>query len=329
MALIPDPAADLGRLFWMILAHNVFSAMQDVSVDALAVDLLREGERGRANGLMIGSKYAGSLLGGAVLSEVVGAAGLRAAFTVQVSLLAAIMLLPLLLRERAGERLLPWSRGAGAAPARGAASSLAEIFAALARAFKLRSPAVAAALALTEAIASMTITTIATVLFVQRLGWTEQETTRLTGGAGVIVGLVGSVAGGFLADLVGARRLIAAACALLAVTWIGFALLEPLWSHRPLVTGCVLAAALFAGILEVALLSLFMAVSWPRVAATQFTAYMALINASNTIGSWSAGFLEAHLGARGVFFAAGFFQCALPLLLPFIDPGQTRRELGE
>ena len=56
----------------MIFAHNVFSAMQDVSVDALAVDLLREGERGRANGLMSGSKFAGTLIGGAGLGEVVG-----------------------------------------------------------------------------------------------------------------------------------------------------------------------------------------------------------------------------------------------------------------
>ena len=43
----------------MIFLHNVFNSLQDVSVDALAVDLLPEDERGKANGLMFGSKYLG------------------------------------------------------------------------------------------------------------------------------------------------------------------------------------------------------------------------------------------------------------------------------
>ena len=35
-----------------LLAHNVFAALQDVATDALAVDVMPERERGRANGIM-------------------------------------------------------------------------------------------------------------------------------------------------------------------------------------------------------------------------------------------------------------------------------------
>lgn len=334
MGLIPDPSTELRLVAWMIFAHNVFSALQDVATDALAVDLLSERERGRANGLMIGSKYVGTMIGGAALGEVVASAGLPAAFGLQVSILATIILLPLLVRERAGDRLLSWPHCApGDAPPRGGergpARSLATLFAALARAFALRSPALAGVVAVSASIASMGIVTIAPLLYLKRLGWAEQDYTRLAGGAGVAIGLVGSVVGGFLADVIGARRLAAAACALLALDWIGFALLEPWWTLRLVAIGGFLAAALLAAILEVALLSLFMTMSWPRIAATQFTAYMALINVSNTIGIRVIGPLEAHLGWRGLFLAAGLFQLSLPLLLPLIDPGQTRRELGE
>src|SRR6187401_1894816 len=51
MIAIPDLTAGLTALSWMILIHNVFNALQDVSVDALAVDILTDKERGRVNGL--------------------------------------------------------------------------------------------------------------------------------------------------------------------------------------------------------------------------------------------------------------------------------------
>jgi len=66
MIAIPDLRIDIRLLAWMILIHTVFNALQDVAVDALAVDLLGDKERGIANGLMYGSKYAGGAVGGVV-----------------------------------------------------------------------------------------------------------------------------------------------------------------------------------------------------------------------------------------------------------------------
>ncbi len=103
MIVIPDLTASLTILTWMIFIHTVFNSMQDVAVDALAVDLLPEDERGRANGLMYASKYGGAVIGGAGMSTMIGAFGLRPALAAQTAMLLAIMMLPLLVRERDGE----------------------------------------------------------------------------------------------------------------------------------------------------------------------------------------------------------------------------------
>ena len=115
---IPDLETDLVVLGWMVFTHNVFNSLQDVSVDALAVDLLTETERGRANGLMYGSKYGGGMIGGAGMAALAGTVGLKGALLLQVGLLAAIMLLPLLLLERPGERRFPWEPRSGPAAPR-------------------------------------------------------------------------------------------------------------------------------------------------------------------------------------------------------------------
>src|SRR5262245_44314239 len=71
-----DVSSQINLLAWMIFIHTVFNALQDVSVDALAVDILPEHERGHANGLMYGSKYAGGAIGGIVMASVTVRAGL-------------------------------------------------------------------------------------------------------------------------------------------------------------------------------------------------------------------------------------------------------------
>src|SRR6185369_1692959 len=48
----------------LILIHNAFGATQDVAIDALAVSVLKEEERGLANGLMFAGAYVGQAIGG-------------------------------------------------------------------------------------------------------------------------------------------------------------------------------------------------------------------------------------------------------------------------
>jgi hypothetical protein len=92
----------------MLFVHNLFSSLQDVSVDALAVDVLQPDEVAKANGFMFAAKRGGIIIGGAVVGMLVVDFGIKAAIMVQLPLLALIMCLPLFLRERPGDRLFPW-----------------------------------------------------------------------------------------------------------------------------------------------------------------------------------------------------------------------------
>jgi len=70
-----------------------------------------------------------------------------------------------------------------------------------------------------------------------------------------------------------------------------------------------------------------MDLAWPRIAGSQFSAYMALLNFSTTLGFLFAGRANEWWTFRGVYLVGGAIQLAITLLLIPIDPGETRRRL--
>jgi PAT family beta-lactamase induction signal transducer AmpG len=323
---VPGLNDDLRTLGWIWLVHNIFVSLQDVSVDALAVDLLPERERGLANGMMYGSAYLGIAIGGAGLSTVVGQHDLQTAMVYLVLSLAAIMMLPLFLRERAGDSFLsPRLRPRDPSePPR----STRRVFADLGRAFVRRSPLLGVVWAICIYIGPMALSTIGTVLLIQKLGWSQEEYGQMAGGFPLFFGLGGSVAGGWIADRLGHRRVLAAASILCGITWITFAAMQSYWTDRTFIVVFTCAEGAFVGILSASFFALAMDLSWPRVAATQFTAYMTFGNVSRTIGSKLSGTISDMWDVAGAYLAFGIFQIAIVVILIPIDPHQNRRELG-
>jgi len=110
LLFVPDLVASIQLVTILLFIHNLFSSLQDVSVDALAVDILEPDEVATVNGLMFAAKRGGIIFGGAVLGMMVVPFGIKSAIMVQLPLLVLIMMLPLFLRERPGDRLFPWSK---------------------------------------------------------------------------------------------------------------------------------------------------------------------------------------------------------------------------
>ena len=77
----------LTLLGWMFFLHNCFASLQDVSTDALAIDILQPHERGRINGLMWGSKIVGVGVGTAAIGTLLARTNLEFALLVQTSIL--------------------------------------------------------------------------------------------------------------------------------------------------------------------------------------------------------------------------------------------------
>lgn len=94
-----DPRDSMPIFLGLIFLHNVFAAAQDVGVDALAVEILGEHERGTANSVMWAAKYLGVAAGGKGFASIGAALGWRALFLVMAALVLVMAVLPALVRE--------------------------------------------------------------------------------------------------------------------------------------------------------------------------------------------------------------------------------------
>ena len=294
------------------------------AVDALAVDLLEEDELGTANGMMYASSYFGSAIGGAGLGIVVARFGIQAGLLVQAALLCLIVMLPIFLRERPAESETIDNEAGKAAKTDSGESNVRNLL----RAFSLRSTILGGVLALTVRVGSGTLAAVFVNYLLKDGGWSQEEYSTLTGGWALLFGLTGSVIGGFIADRVGLKLVIAAASILLGAMWITFGLMPELLQSKPAVQALLISQELMLGTMSAALFGLFMGISWSKVAAMQFTTYMALMNMSTTCGSYLSGWIGTDFTIFQILIVSGVLQIAALLPMSLIDPAQTRRVLG-
>ena len=166
------------------------------------------------------------------------------------------------------------------------------------------------------------------VLFIQQLGWTDTEYVAITGGWAVTAGIAGTIGGGIIADKFGARRIASLFAILTGLSIFTIALAEDLWQNRTVMTWLIIIYPFFGAAMGISLISLFMNVTWPKVGATQFTMYMALLNFGALFGLKMAGYFAENFTYTTTIMIGGTCQLLIAFVLPFIDPGQTRRELG-
>src|SRR5262245_20580051 len=102
IAMPVDFANQLKLFTAIIFVHNLFGATQDVAIDALAVNVLPEAERGTANGFMFAGAYVGQGIGGSGVLFLTPVLGFPATFVVVCAWIACVTLfVSLPLREPA------------------------------------------------------------------------------------------------------------------------------------------------------------------------------------------------------------------------------------
>jgi PAT family beta-lactamase induction signal transducer AmpG len=359
VVLFFDPASQLGLVTLLIVVHNVFSATQDIAIDALAVRVVPEKELGTANGFMFAAAYVGQAIGGSGALFVAGKLGYDAAFLFMLGALAALLLfVSLPLREppaTAAERATARRRGrmtdadgeagAGAAidgsPTQGgpprAAATVAREAVARVRHFVselyqgfFRSgwgPLVGVVVALLPQGAVALGLALATTIPVD-LGMTEEEIAGLSLVTSICAAF-GSIAGGWISDRVGHRKALGVWYALTAVPTLALA-----WRMAPQGVASIDARFYFVVAAAYSVTmglqygtgnAVFMSLSSRAVAATQFTGYMALKNLALTYSNlWQGKVASVHGYSRTLAIDA--VVALVPLaLLPFLRP-PTRRD---
>ncbi|MDG1838712.1 MAG: MFS transporter, partial [Phycisphaerales bacterium] len=232
------------------------------------------------------------------------------------------------LRERRGERLLPWTKGKASPNAIVPAKSMLGVARRLGHAFTLRSTIALAIVTVLLSIPGGFLTSFSTVLVVSELEWGMEKHATWTGIA-TWAGLGGSIVGGLLADRVGPRKMALFAGCGLSLSYLVFADSAGLWHSDWFIIGMMVLDALMSGMLYVSIFTLCMQVSWPLVAATQFTAYMALLNLSRSAGQGLTMQLDGLVSTQGAYVLAAALQLLPLAFLVLIDPDQARRVLGD
>jgi MFS transporter, PAT family, beta-lactamase induction signal transducer AmpG len=304
LVAVPLPQG-LGLFTIVLLVHNTFGAIQDVAIDSLACNTLDENERGLANGLMFAGASVGQAIGGSGVLLLIGITGFQSSFVmVAAAILAVTGLVVLPMKEAAAERLSDMNiggawRAAGVEMKRFAVQSFRSFLGtrgAFSGVFFAILPAGAMSLGLA----------LQSNLAVE-LGMNDDEVAMLSLWS-MIISAACMVLGGLLSDKLGRRRtlfvyLAGMSLPVLYLMWVlqqhGYVM--PRTPGGPalpeLVTALwisTLAYSLFQGLMYGTRSAIMMDITNPAVAATQFTAYMAMMNLAISIAAnWQGLAVEA------------------------------------
>ena len=330
MLLIPNMSSNVTIVGVMFLVYNIFTALQDVSTDALAVDVLEPHEFEKVNSYMFTSKAVGGIIGGAGLGTIIGFVGIKGAIVLQIPILVVIMLVPLFMTERPGEKLYPWSESTKSDVKEQTIEqkNFKEIFNNIKIAFSFRSAQLGVLLSLIISLSYFLIP-ILPLLFVRELGWTEEQFNATKGGVILIVTMLGYMVGGQLGKQFGGKAIIIYAAFSTALITTFWGINESLWSNGLFMMTVWSLQTFVWAMVSINIYSLMMRITWTEVGGTQFTGYMAMMNLSAIIGYQLTAPLAARFDYSTLFFIAALLETVVILGAMFIDPEETRREMAK
>jgi len=311
LLLIPeDPVPALASISAVFLVQSAFAALADTATDGLIIDHVPPGKLGTANAVTRIGFVGGGAVSAAFFAWMLPAHGLHACAAALLAVGAAILALPLLLREGSGDawlslRLVP-SRMAGTT----LPGLLRHLAASLAGRATLGLLAACFAIDAAGAVFGLPLG----VELIQQRGWSAEALSRFQAVAALLAGTAGTLLVGWWADRAGAVRALTALLALCALAYggSGAALLLPGAGPAALAGPVALAlATAMPALLFVTLAPVVMRASLGPVAATRFALFMASLNAGDVAGFAVAGDVAGAIGLPWVGIAAGVFFAAL------------------
>ena len=296
LAMIGGTTEDLAFLTWSCFVINSFAAVQDVAVDGMAIDVLPEDERGRANALMAFGQVAGYAGSGALCGWLLARYGVSmtaGALTIGV---AAILLIAVLLRERDGEKLLPWTAGSVQHEEHLLETSWKSITVNLVRVLVLPMSLLLMLVTVCWRISDGIFITAIPVVLTQEFGWASSDYSTWYSNSSFAAALCGVFLGPFI-DRHGARRFFIVGFMACAISYFTLAMMSDVWDQKYVWIAGMFAVNFSIQVIFVSFIALHMTICWPKVAATQFAVYMAWSNLSRSFGAKAYGELSPYLEA--------------------------------
>ena len=323
LIVIHDPKEQLPALSAIFFIHSIFASVQVASVDAIAITITPESERGRLNGYMRGGFLIGTAFGAAGLSLILHAFGFRYAATTETVALATFSAVFFFTKLDRKDTLLPGFH-TGNKPSIGNQREnpsfrrvFKKVYFGVTRKKSIRYFSV---VAITYFCSSVFIRSY-TYHLIHVLNWPDRTVSLIQGGWGSILTFVGIIAAGIQSDRIGAKTMQVRVMWVVCLFLLALNGCSLVWNERLISGGGLLLWNLADPALSVAIFPILMGLCLKKVEGSQFTTYLALINLCDVLGSYVTGWSLTVFTGPALGMMCGF---VLLMLLLFLQQNRNR-----
>jgi PAT family beta-lactamase induction signal transducer AmpG len=283
LGLVEDPAGQIELLMAIGFVINVFTAAQDVAVDGMSIDLVPIEEEGRLNAYMSFGKAIGWSITSAVTGTLLVTVGTALTGVICGLGAAAIFVYLLLVRERHGERLLPWTTGE-ASPKNEPPPSFRQVFSDLNHVLWSKASLVIMLIMFMAGMFSGYGRALMPIAAIQVFEFTTPQWSDLN----AVMGFAGALVALFLGPVIdrrGAKSVMGVTILLTGIHAFTLASTQELWTNSTYVMAMISLWILLLPVIMVCVLALAMSICTSGESATQFAIYMSVCNIGATVGS--------------------------------------------
>lgn len=319
MAFVPDPLNNLNLFMAAGFTVGFFGAFQDVATDGMAIDIIPINQQARANGFMWGSKIMGIAASLALGSWLINQYGFSTAILMLSIIVCLIMIVPACLRERPGEKLLPWTTGTASTETKKLQiTRWSTIFRSLYKVFTLRNSLLFAIIAFITQGSFNYIDTLLPIFTVQELGWTNLAYSQFYATATLVGGISGMLIGGILIDKFGKIFMLNIYFFMLIALTAGLAFLNIYWINTWFISSFMVVYQVLYVFATIGVFATAMQCCWKKVSATQFTLYMTISNIGRIVGAKLIGPIKSNFNWEYTFLSFSMMIALAWILIRFM-----------
>lgn len=328
LSLVPDPVNNIALITVAALCVHTFIMFQDIATDSLVIDIVPVEQQGKANSLMWGAKSIGASVSLFAGSWLINTYGLSSSVLTMSAATLMVLLLPLSLCERSGERLLPWSKGKAAPESiLLTVDSWGKLLTSFKRVVFLKNSLLMLSAIFFIEGALHFMRTLLPIFTIKELGWSNILYSNVYSTASLLGGIIGMLIGGFALQRMGIVRYIQSVLLLVALLGVTMAACLPLWKNIMVVYGFIGAFCTLLTLINIGLLALAMHLCWKRISAVQFTFAMTIFNAGLASGAALLGVLRSLLSWQLLFLAFALLVMVGMTVLQFIRSRKHREQV--
>jgi MFS transporter, PAT family, beta-lactamase induction signal transducer AmpG len=301
-ALISPLPTQTSLVIGFSLLISSLTAIQDVALDALVIDLTPDDEMGRMNSFMFAGKLLGIAGGMAVTGYFMQYHSIGAAMIAMLVLFAIPAAASIVVRERSGEKRLPWNEGcASSETAAVKPQAWLPILRVALRTMVRRDTLCVVAMLVLYGVYQALFEQGSSLFLVRRLGWGEGQIGGVNAIANLINAGISLTLGAILIDRVGPRRMALIVGTAAGIVLATLAATQDQWHAAPAILAILGLVQVFTTLFYLSFLVLAMRVSAAEIAATSFALIIATHSLGLTFGGWLLGRADSGGGFVAVY----------------------------